>query len=71
MKKLFVVIVTDVERINHSSLYYIKAISEIAAKEKARELVVEGLDFGYDEEDLDEWFDFKIRELRENDVIEA
>ena len=69
MKKLFVVIVTDVEGVEYSSLYYIKAASEIDAEEKARELVAE--DFGYDEEELDEMVSFDIREFRESDVIEA
>jgi hypothetical protein len=69
MKKLFVVIVTDVEGVEYSSLYYIKAASEIDAEEKARELVAE--DFGYDEEELDEMVSFDIREFQESDVIEA
>jgi hypothetical protein len=69
MKKLFVVIVTDVEGVEYSSLYYIKAASEIDAEEKARELVAE--DFGYDEEELDEMVSFDIREFREDEVIEA
>jgi len=69
MKKLFVVIVTDVEGSEYSSLYYIKAASEIDAEEKARELVAE--DFGYDEEELDEMVSFDIREFREDEVIEA
>ena len=69
MKKLFVVIVTDVEGVEYSSLYYIKAASEIDAEEKARELVAE--DFGYDEEELDEMVSFDIREFRESDIIEA
>ncbi len=69
MKKLFVVIVTDVEGVEYSSLYYIKAASEIDAEEKARELVAE--DFGYDEEELDEMVSFDIREFREDEVLEA
>ena len=69
MKKLFVVIVTDVEGVEYSSLYYIKAASEIDAEEKARELVAE--DFGYDEEEFDEMVSFDIREFQESDVIEA
>ena len=69
MKKLFVVIVTDVEGVEYSSLYYIKAASEIDAEEKARELVAE--DFGYDEEELDEMVNFDIREFQESDIIEA
>jgi hypothetical protein len=69
MKKLFVVIVTDVEGGEYSSLYYIKAASEIDAEEKARELVAE--DFGYDEEELDEMVSFDIREFQESDIIEA
>jgi hypothetical protein len=69
MKKLFVVIVTDVEGVEYSSLYYIKAASEIDAEEKARELVAE--DFGYDEEELDEMVSFDVREFREDEVIEA
>ncbi len=69
MKKLFVVIVTDVEGVEYSSLYYIKAASEIDAEEKARELVAE--DFGYDEEELDEMVSFDVREFQESDVIEA
>jgi hypothetical protein len=69
MKKLFVVIVTDVEGVEYSSLYYIKAASEIDAEEKARELVAE--DFGYDEEELDEMVSFDIREFQESDIIEA
>ena len=69
MKKLFVVIVTDFEGFEYSSLYYIKAASEIDAEEKARELVAE--DFGYDEEELDEMVSFDIREFRESDIIEA
>jgi len=71
MKKLFVVIVTDVEGSEYSSLYYIKAASEIDAEEKARELVAE--DFGYDEEEeeLDEMVSFDVREFRESDIIEA
>jgi hypothetical protein len=69
MKKLFVVIVTDVEGVEYSSLYYIKAASEIDAEEKARELVAE--DFGYDEEELDEMVSFDVREFRESDIIEA
>ena len=69
MKKLFVVIVTDAEGIEYSSLYYIKAASEIDAEEKARELVAE--DFGYDEEELDEMVSFDVREFREDEVIEA
>jgi hypothetical protein len=69
MKKLFVVIVTDVEGVEYSSLYYIKAASEIDAEEKTRELVAE--DFGYDEEELDEMVSFDIREFQESDIIEA
>jgi hypothetical protein len=69
MKKLFVVIVTDVEGVEYSSLYYIKAASEIDAEEKARELVAE--DFGYDEEELDEMVSFDVREFQESDIIEA
>jgi hypothetical protein len=69
MKKLFVVIVTDVDGVEYSSLYYIKAASEIDAEEKARELVAE--DFGYDEEELDEMVSFDIREFQESDIIEA
>jgi hypothetical protein len=69
MKKLFVVIVTDVEGIEYSGLYYIKAVNEIAAEECARKLVI--ADFGYDEEELDELVSFDIREFLENDVIEA
>ena len=68
MKKLFVVIVTDVEGVEYSSLYYIKAASEIDAEEKARELVAE--DFGYDEEELDEMVSFDVREFQESDIIE-
>ena len=69
MKKLFVVIVTDVEGVEYSSLYYIKAASEIDAEEKARELVAD--DFGYDEEELDEMVSFDVREFQESDIIEA
>ena len=69
MKKLFVVIVTDVEGVEYSSLYYIKAASETDAEEKARELVAE--DFGYDEEELDEMVSFDVREFQESDIIEA
>ena len=70
MKKLFVVIVTDVEGVEYSSLYYIKAASEIDAEEKARELVAE--DFvSYDGEELDEMVSFDVREFQESDIIEA
>ena len=69
MKKLFVVIVTDAEGVEYSSLYYIKAVDPIAAEEKARELVAE--DFGWDEEEVDEMVDFDVREFRESDFVEA
>lgn len=69
MKKLFVVIVTDVEGIEYSSLYYIKAASEIDAEKKARELVAE--DFGYASINVDDMFSFDVREFREDKVIEA
>ena len=69
MKKLFVVIVTDVEGVEYSSVYYIKAADYFAAEDKVRELVAE--DFGYDDEELDEMVNFDIREFREDEVIEA
>lgn len=69
MKKLFVVIVTDVEGVEYSSVYYIKAADYFAAEDKVRELVAE--DFGHDEEELDEMVNFDIREFDESEIIEA
>jgi hypothetical protein len=69
MKKLFVVIVTDVEGVEYSSLYYIKAASEIDAEEKARELAEDFV--SYDGEELDEMVSFDVREFQESDIIEA
>ena len=69
MKKLFVVIVTDAEGIEYSSLYYIKAAGYFAAADKVREVVAE--DNGISIEELDELYDFDIREFQEDEVIEA
>lgn len=69
MKKLFVVIVTDVDGMQYSSVYYIKAADYFAAEDKVRECVAEDNDI--DIEELDELYDFDIREFQEDEVIEA
>ena len=69
MKKLFVVIVTDVEGMQYPIVYYIKAADYFAAAAKVREIGAE--DNGISIEELDELYDFDIREFQEDEVIEA
>ena len=69
MKKLFIVIITEVEgSLDGPIVYYIRATDYFAAEELAREILLEN---GFADEDIDDQFDFDIREFREDEVIEA
>ena len=69
MKKLFIVIITEVEGLFDGPIvYYIRAADYFAAEELAREILVEN---GFVDEDIDDRCDFDIREFQEDEVIEA
>lgn len=69
MKKLFIVVITEVEgSLDGPIVYYIRAVDFFAAEEFAREILLE---CGFADEDIDDQFDFDIRELREDEVLEA
>jgi hypothetical protein len=68
MKKLFIAIISDVEGVHAPIVYYIRAVDYFAAEELAREIMLEN---GFANEDIDDQFDFDIREFREDEVLEA
>ena len=68
MKKLFIVIISDVEGVHGPIVYYIRAVDFFAAEEFAREILLE---CGFADEDIDDQFDFDIREFQEDEVLEA
>ena len=69
MKKLFIVVITEVEgSLDGPIVDYIRATDYFAAEEFAREIMLEN---GFADEDIDDQFDFDIREFREDEVLEA
>jgi hypothetical protein len=69
MKKLFIVVITEVAgSLDGPIVYYIRATDYFAAEEFAREIMLEN---GFADEDIDDQFDFDIREFREDEVLEA
>ena len=69
MKKLFIVVITEVEgSLNGPIVYYIRAVDFFAAEEIAREILLE---CGFADEDIDDQFDIDIREFQEDEVLEA
>jgi hypothetical protein len=69
MKKLFIAIINGNNgSLDGSIVYYIRATDYFAAEEFAREIMLEN---GFADEDIDDQFDFDIREFREDEVLEA
>ncbi len=69
MKKLFIAIIYgNAWSLDGPIVYYIRAVDYFAAEELAREILLEN---GFADEDIDDQFDFDIREFREDEVIEA
>lgn len=69
MKKLFIAIIYgNAWSLDGPIVYYIRATDYFAAEELAREIMLEN---GFADEDIDDQFDFDIREFREDEVLEA
>jgi len=70
MKKLFAVMVNDVDRMHATDLYFVKAENAQVAEKVVREILIEDyVDCGVDISDLDDSYDFDVREFDENAVI--
>ena len=70
MKKLFAVMVNDVERMHATDLYFVKAENTEVAEKVVLEILIEDyVDCGVEISDLDDSYDFDVREFNENSVI--
>ena len=69
MKKLFIVVITEVEgSLDGPIVYFIRAVDRLAAEEFAREILLE---CEFADEDIDDQFDIDVREFQEDEVLEA